>query len=389
MNAYLILDDGSVFPGIRFGAPQEAVCEMVFGTGMTGYLEMLTDASFAGQGIVMSSPVVGNYGVFTEQGESGRAWPAAMIVRDLTHVIHDERDAEDLDEYLRRQGIAGIREIDTRTLTLTLREKGTMNGMITAGPDYDLETCLQKIHAFRNVNPVARVSRKHISRYPAGAQGRTSRLPGDARPSESMMLMPFTVDPTITTRYKVAVLDYGIKQNIVWNLTQRGCDVTVYPHDTPADVILAEKPDGIMLSNGPGDPEDCVDILPEVRKLFDSGTPVFAICLGHQLIALATGARSRRLKYGHRGINHPVKDLEADRVYITSQNHGYVIIDETIDPSVAKISHVHLNDGSVEGLRYLNRPVRSVQYHPEGAPGPHDSEYLFDQFLDMMDQGRA
>jgi carbamoyl-phosphate synthase small subunit len=172
MNAFLILDDGSVFPGIRFGAPNEAICEMVFGTGMTGYLEMLTDASFFGQGIVMSSPVIGNYGVFTEQSESGHPWPTAMIVRDLTHVVHDERDAEDLDDYLRRHGIAGIREVDTRTLTLTLREKGTMNGMITAGPDYDLQACLAKIHAFTNINPVARVSRKHISHYPAGATGR-------------------------------------------------------------------------------------------------------------------------------------------------------------------------------------------------------------------------
>jgi len=389
MNAYLILEDGSIFPGVRFGAPQEAVCEMVFGTGMTGYLEMLTDASFAGQGIVMSSPVIGNYGVFTEQGESGRAWPTAMIVRDLTQVVHDERDAEDLDDYLRRQGIAGIKEIDTRTLTLTLREKGTMNGMITVGPEYDLAACLEKIHAFRNINPVAQVSRKHVSHYPAGANGRTSRLPGSQRPSESMVLMPYAVDASVEARYKVAILDYGIKQNIVWNLTLRGCDVTVYPHDTPADVILAENPDGIMLSNGPGDPADCAAILPEVFRLYDSGKPVFAICLGHQLIALATGAKSRRLKYGHRGINHPVKDLEADRVYITSQNHGYVIIDDTVDLSIATISHVHLNDGSIEGLRYLKRPVRSVQYHPEGAPGPHDSEYLFDQFLEMMDQGRA
>ncbi len=389
MNAYLILDDGSVFPGIRFGAPPEVVCEMVFGTGMTGYLEMLTDASFAGQGIVMSSPIIGNYGVFTEQSESGRPWADAFIVRDLTHVVQDERDAEDLDDYLRRHGIAAIRDIDTRTLTLTLREKGTMSGMITAGPDYDLAACLEKIHAYRNVNPVARVSRRHVSFYPAGANGRTSRLPGDARPSESMVQMPFEVEPGIPARYRVAVLDYGIKQNIVWNLTRRGCDVTVYPHDTPAATILAAKPDGIMLSNGPGDPVDCADILPEVRALYTSGVPLFAICLGHQLLALATGARSRRLKYGHRGINHPVKDLAADRVYITSQNHGYVIIDESVDPAVAEISHVHLNDGSIEGLRYRNFPVRSVQYHPEGAPGPHDSEYLFDQFLDMMDSARA
>ena len=235
-----------------------------------------------------------------------------------------------------------------------------MNGMITAGPEYDLDACLERIHAYRNVNPVARVSRRNISFYPAGANGRTSHLPGDARPAESMVQMPFTVTEGVPTRYHVAVLDYGIKQNFVWNLTRRGCDVTVYPHDTPAAAILAAKPDGIMLSNGPGDPEDCAAILPEVRALYTSGVPLFAICLGHQLLALATGGPLPPPQVRPPRHHHPVKDLAADRVYITSQNHGYVIIDESVDPAVAEISHVHLNDGSVEGLRYRNHPVRSV-----------------------------
>ncbi len=389
MKAFLILEDGSIFPGERFGSPREVICEMVFNTGLTGYLELLTDASYSGQGIVMSSPIIGNYGVFSEQSESNRPWADALIVRDLTQIIQDERDAEDLHAYLVRHDIPAISGIDTRTLTLTLREKGTMNGLITTGPDYDLSECLARIHAYRNICPVARVSRRDIKVYPAGANGRVNREAGQQRPSDFLQEIPYTVDPAVTARFRVAMLDFGLKQNIVWNLTRRGCEVTVYPWDTPADVILAANPDGIMLSNGPGDPVDCAPILPNIEALYASGVPVFAICLGHQLLALATGARTRKLKYGHRGINHPVKDLAADRVYITSQNHGYVVIDETINPELAVISHSHVNDGSCEGLRYLQRPVYTVQYHPEGAPGPQDSQYLFDEFLALMAQGHA
>lgn len=389
MKAYLILEDGSIFPGERFGSPRAVICEMVFNTGLTGYLELLTDASYSGQGIVMSSPIIGNYGVFTEQSESGRPWADAFIVRDLTAIVHDERDAEDLHQYLVRHDIPAISGIDTRTLTLTLREKGTMNGMITTGPAYDLADCLTRIHAHTNPCPVSRVSRRDIKVYPAGANGRVNREDGQQRPSDSLQEIPYTVDATVPARFRVAMLDFGLKQNIVWNLTRRGCTVTVYPWDTPAETILAARPDGIMLSNGPGDPVDCAPILPNILALYASGVPTFAICLGHQLLALATGARTRKLKYGHRGINHPVKDLAADRVYITSQNHGYVVIDETINPELARISHSHLNDGSCEGLRYLKRPVYSVQYHPEGAPGPHDSEYLFDEFLALMGKGYA
>jgi carbamoyl-phosphate synthase small subunit len=389
MKAYLILGDGSVFPGERFGSPREVICEMVFNTGLTGYLELLTDASYAGQGIVMSSPIIGNYGVITEQSESSRPWAEAMIVRDLTRLVRDERDAEDLDDYLTRYDIPGIRGIDTRTLTLRLREHGTMNGMITAGPDYDLAKCLPRIQAYVNASPVARVSRRDIKVYPAGGVGRPHRGAGQHRPSDAMTDLPFTVNPAIKQRFRVAMLDFGLKQNIIWNLAKRGCEVTVYPWDTPAATLLAAKPDGIMLSNGPGDPVDCAPIIPSIRAIYESGVPTLAICLGHQLLALATGAGTRRLKYGHRGVNHPVKDLAADRVYITSQNHGYVVIDETVDPAIATVSHLHVNDGSVEGLRYLSRPIISVQYHPEGAPGPHDSEYLFDQFMDLMAAGRA
>ncbi len=387
MKAVLILGDGSVFPGEHFGAPREVICEMVFNTGLTGYLELLTDASYAGQGIVMSSPIIGNYGVFTEQSESARPWADALIVRDLTQIIHDERDSEDLDDYLQRYDIPAISGIDTRALTLRLREHGTMNGMITAGPDYDLAECLPRINAYVNASPVARVSRRQPKVYPAGSAGRPHRDAGTARPSDAMTELPYEIDATVAQKYRVAMLDFGLKQNIIWNLTRRGCEVTVYPWDTPTAELLAAKPDGIMLSNGPGDPVDCGPIIPNIRAIYESGVPTLAICLGHQLLALATGAQTRRLKYGHRGVNHPVKDLAADRVYITSQNHGYVVIDETINPAIAAISHVHVNDGSVEGLRYTGKPIISVQYHPEGAPGPQDSEYLFDQFMALMAAG--
>jgi carbamoyl-phosphate synthase small subunit len=389
MKAFLILADGTVFPGERFGSPREVICEMVFNTGLTGYLELLTDASYAGQGIVMTSPIIGNYGVFTEHGESGRPWASAMVIRDLTHIVRDERDAEDLEDYLIRYNLPGIRGVDTRTLTLRLREHGTMNGMITESQEYCLEECLPRIRAYVNASPVARVSRKEVKSYPAGASGRPHRGIGQARPAEALAEAPYTIDPAVKCRHKVAMLDFGLKQNIVWNLCRRGCEVTVYPWDTPAEILLSRQPDGIALSNGPGDPVDCTRILPNIRAIFDSGKPTIAICLGHQLMALATGARTRRLKYGHRGINHPVKDLAADRVYITSQNHGYEVIAESIDPNLAQVSHLHVNDGSVEGIRYASRPIISVQYHPEGAPGPHDSEYLFDEFISLMASGKG
>lgn len=404
MKAYLILEDGSIFEGERFGSPREIICEMVFNTGLTGYLELLTDASYAGQGIVMSSPVIGNYGVFVEHGEADRPWAEALIVRDLTHLINDPRSAQDLDEYLTEHDIPGLKSVDTRQLTLCLREKGTMNGMITTGAEYDLDDCLSRIRAWRNVHPVERVSRKKPAVYPAGAIGRVYRnqdlgvnmqeesedfVQTAGRISEAMSPLGYRLDESVPQHFRVAMLDFGLKQNIVWNLTRRGCEVTIYPWNTRADDILASKPDGIMLSNGPGDPMDCSEILPDLMKIYNSGIPTFAICLGHQLIALATGARTEKLKYGHRGINHPVQDLETGRVYITSQNHGYVVIDDSVDLSIATISHRHLNDHSIEGLRYTGRPLSTVQYHPEGAPGPLDSDYLFDEFMQMMENGHV
>lgn len=361
MKAALILEDGSIFTGQGFGSETEVICEMVFNTGLTGYLELLTDASYADQGIIMTSPHIGNYGIFREHSESHRAWAAALITRDLTEMINDERSAGDLNDYLRAEKIPGIFGIDTRTLTLKLRSRGTMNGMITRDLNFSLPQCLEKINDYKPEGLVKRVSsrKRHIFNPESGKAG-----------------------------LKVALIDYGYKHNLVSSLLRRNCQVEVFPWNTPAQEILNSGASGVLLSNGPGDPVDCSEVLKEVKSLYEAKIPLLAICLGHQLLGLATGAGTQKLKFGHRGVNHPVKDLENNRVYITSQNHGYVIMEETINPAIATISHIHINDGSVEGLRYRNRPVISVQYHPEGAPGPQDSDYLFDEFMALMASGK-
>lgn len=379
MQAKLILEDGTVYHGWRFGAVRDVVCEMVFNTGLTGYLELITDASYARQGLIMTAPLIGNYGVFRDHGEAPRPWADALIVRDLGAVENDARQAEDLSDYLRAHDIPGLRGVDTRSLTLHLREKGTMRGMI-ASDTVDLADALTRIRAFRKGRPVESVSCRSVRTHAAGSVGRV-RI-GQHGGKEQ-------VDAAGGKEaFEVALLDLGLKQSIVWHLTQRGCKVNVYPWDTSAETILDAQPDGVVLSNGPGDPAACDSILPAVRTFYDRGVPLLAICLGHQLLGLATGAKTKPLKYGHRGINHPVKDLSNNRVTITSQNHGYVIMEETIDPAIAAISHVHVNDGSVEGLRYPGKPIISVQYHPEGAPGPLDSEYLFDEFLTLLASGK-
>ena len=353
MKAYLILEDGTVFTGKSIGSTKEIISEIVFNTSMTGYLEVLTDPSYAGQAVVMTYPLIGNYGICYEDMESAKPWPDGYIVRELSRMPSNFRCEGTIQEFLEKHDIPGIAGIDTRALTKILREKGTMNGMITTCEYEDLSEVLPKIAAYNTGKVVEKVTctEKYV-------------LEGNGP--------------------KVALLDLGAKRNIARNLNRRGCEVTVYPALTTAEEIIASNPDGIMLSNGPGDPKECTSIIEEIRKLYNTDIPIFAICLGHQLMALATGADTHKMKYGHRGGNHPVKDLETGRVYISSQNHGYVIKEETIDPDVAEVSFINVNDKTIEGLDYKNKNIRTVQFHPEACPGPQDTAYLFDEFMDRM-----
>ena len=355
MKAFLILEDGHVFTGRSIGSTREAVSEIVFNTSMTGYLEVLTDPSYAGQAVVMTYPLIGNYGICYEDMESERPWVDGFIVRELSRMPSNFRSEDTIQNFLEKNDIPGICGIDTRALTKILRESGTMNGMITTDENYNMDEVMKKLKAYSTGDEVSKVSCRE-----------KKVLPGDG--------------------YKVALLDLGAKKNIARSLNERGCEVTIYPSSTTAEEIIASRPDGIMLSNGPGDPKACVQVIKEIRKLYETEIPIFAICLGHQLMALATGTDTFKLKYGHRGGNHPVKDMETGRVYISSQNHGYAVDPESLDPQVAVPAFTNVNDGTNEGLKYVGKNIFTVQYHPEACPGPQDSSYLFDRFLKMMEE---
>ncbi|MCI9532932.1 MAG: carbamoyl phosphate synthase small subunit [Lachnospiraceae bacterium] len=352
MKAFLILEDGTVFEGMSIGSAREAISEIVFNTSMTGYLEVLTDPSYAGQAVAMTYPLIGNYGI-TPDMESARPWVEGYIVRELSRIPSNFRSKGSIQDFLQQHDIPGIAGIDTRALAKILREKGTMNGMITTDGGYNLGETLPKLKAYTTGDVVRKVTCSGISVL----KGKKKR---------------------------VALLDFGAKKNIAKSLQDRGCEVVIYPAYTPAEEILSAQPDGIMLSNGPGDPKECGQIIQEIKKLYESDTPIFAICLGHQLMALANGADTHKMKYGHRGGNHPVKDLETGRVYISSQNHGYVVDTDSLDPSIAIPAFVNVNDGTNEGLQYTGKNIFTVQFHPEACPGPQDSGYLFHRFINMM-----
>ena len=354
MKAYLILEDGSVYEGENVGALREAVSEIVFNTSMTGYLEVMTDPSYAGQAVVMTYPLIGNYGICYDDMESYRPWIDGLIVRELSEVASNFRNEDSIQNFLIKNNIPCICGIDTRDLTKRLREHGTMNGFITVDSSFVVEKILQRIKEYSVKGVVKRTSTKEAY-----------SLPGKGK--------------------RVVLIDFGAKKSIARQLQKRGCEVIVVPCDTKAKEILKLKPDGIMLSNGPGDPKENVDIIKEIKKLYDTDIPIFAICLGHQLMALATGANTYKLRYGHRGGNHPVKDLETGRTYISSQNHGYAVDESTLDKNICVPAFVNVNDGTNEGLRYINKKIFTVQYHPEACPGPRDSSYLFDKFIKMME----
>ncbi|RKJ42121.1 carbamoyl-phosphate synthase small subunit [Acutalibacter sp. 1XD8-33] len=353
-TAYLVLENGRVFQGRRFGADGELTAEVVFTTGMTGYLETLTDPSYWGQIVVQTFPLIGNYGVIPSDFESGMIGPGGYIVKHWCQAPSNFRSEGSLDAFFKEKGLIALEGIDTRTLTKIIREKGVMNGAIADDPaGVDLEA----LRACRTQKGAVRaVSTKE--KYLVGAEN---------------------------TGKRIALMDYGTKRNIAGELAKRGARVTVCPCDTRAEEIAAMGVDGIMLSNGPGDPAENVELIADLREIQDLGKPMFGICLGHQLLALAHGCRTEKLKYGHRGENQPVKNLETGRVYITSQNHGYAVVGESIDPSWGRELYRNVNDGTCEGVRYTDCPAFTTQFHPEACGGPLDTEYLFDEFFAMMD----
>ena len=365
MEAYLILEDGTTFTGRSIGSTKDVISEIVFNTSMTGYLEVLTDPSYAGQAVVMTYPLIGNYGICREDMEAKVSNTDGFIVRELSRLGSNFRNEQSIQDFLVEQDIPGIEGIDTRALTKILREKGTMNGMITTKMPENMEEALAKIKDYSVRGVVDKVTTKEIVSY----------RPGD-----------LNTDSNVSVSKKVAILDVGTKFNIARCLLKRGCEVTIFPARTNPEDILAINPDGIMLTNGPGDPKECTEVIQNLKSLYQSDVPIFAICLGHQLMALATGCDTEKMKYGHRGANHPVKDLETGRVYISSQNHGYMVKEDSVPSDIAEVAFINVNDKTVEGLKYKNKNIFTVQFHPEACAGPKDSEVLVDRFINMMEE---
>lgn len=351
-HCYLVLENGNIYKGKSFGASREAMAEIVFATAMTGYLETLTDKSYYGQAVIQTFPLIGNYGIIPADFESDAIGPAAYIVKQWCRHPSNFRNEGDLDTFLKARDIPGIYDIDTRSLTKTIREHGVMNGAITTDPD---NVDMAALRAYKVKNAVELSSVKE----------------------------PYT-EKSENSKRKVVLMDFGLKDNIKRELLKRDCDVTVVPYDTTAEEIIAAGCDGIMLSNGPGDPADNIKAIENLRELTQSKKPIFGICLGHQLLALANGCTTHKLLYGHRGANQPARDEKTGRVYITSQNHGYAVVSESIS-GFGKQSFVNVNDGSCEGIDYIDFPGFSVQFHPEACGGPQDTAFLFDRFISMME----
>jgi carbamoyl-phosphate synthase small subunit len=352
MKAILLLEDGTIFTGKGFGAQTDSVGEIVFNTSMTGYQEVVSDPSYCGQIVTMTYPLIGNYGIARDDFESVRPFIHGFVVREYEEVPSNWRAEYSVDELLQEYGIPGISEIDTRMLTRILRHHGTMKGVIsTSGKSVEaLKKLLEQTPLL--TDQVERVSTKSVF----GCPGKKERI---------------------------VLVDFGSKSGMLRDLTSRGCDVVVVPQDTTAEQILRLRPDGVLLSNGPGDPKSVPHAVAMIRELIGQ-VPIFGICLGHQLFALACGADTSKLKFGHRGGNHPVKDLATNRCYITSQNHGYTVDQDSIQGTELIVTHINNNDQTIEGLKHQRFPVFSVQYHPEASPGPYDSSYLFDDFLQMI-----
>jgi len=349
MKAKLILENGVVFEGKAFGHIRESVGEVVFNTGMTGYQEVLTDPSYYGQIVTMTYPLIGNYGINIEDLESNDIKVKGFVVREKCSMPSNFRCEFELDTYLKQNRIIGIEGIDTRALTKIIRNQGTMKGIITVR-DLSKEQIEQNMKTFHNMTAVKNVTAKEIKVI----EGKGPHI---------------------------AVMDFGIKNNIIRSFMKRGCKLTVFPAYTTAEEILSHNIDGVFLSNGPGDPKDVPEVIEQIQKLLGK-KPMTGICLGHQLLALALGGDTEKLKFGHRGCNHPVKDLKANHVMITSQNHGYVVKEETL-PAEIEVTHINLNDETVEGMKHKELNMYSIQFHPEACPGPYDAEKIFDEFIEM------
>lgn len=356
MKATLILENGSIFTGSSIGCTEDRVCQLVFNTAMVGYQELLTDPAYAGQGVVMSYPLIGNYGINEEDVSSDRTWVQAIVVRHLSDRGSNFRCQGDLNSYLKANGIVGIQGVDTRALTKILRNQGSMNAMLTCAEHFNITDVMDKLKAYKVAGKVAQVT---------CAQPRVIGVQGESKAH-------------------VAVLDLGVTNAVLDHLTGRGCQVTVLPASTPAEAILSGGYDGVLLSSGPGDPAENADVIALVKKLYESDLPLFGLGLGHQVLALAAGGRTEKLPYGHRGGNIPVRDLEKGKIYITSQNHGYVVVDGSVDSAVAVPSHTNVNDGSIEGLKYTRPNCFSMQYDPEGNKGPAETEYVFDRIVSIV-----
>ena len=375
MDALLALEDGTWFRGVSAGADGETGGEVVFNTSMTGYQEVLTDPSYAGQIVTMTCPEIGNYGVSPDDIESRAPKVAGFVVREESPVASNWRSEATLREYLVAHRIVAIADIDTRALTRRLRSGGVMRGVIATG-DYG--------------DPAALVARANTIPKMEGSDlvlGVTSEQPFDW-PAEDPGEFGVTPDRQPSRRLKIAAYDFGMKWNIMRRLSAHGCDVRVYPAAAPVSEILSTAPDGVFLSNGPGDPAVLTYAIDNARGLVDANVPVFGICLGHQILGLAMGGSTFKLKFGHRGANHPVKKLDTGKIEITSQNHGFAV-DPASLPGDVEVTHLNLYDGTVEGLRHRSRPVFSVQYHPEASPGPHDADYLFDEFISLIEGTRG
>jgi len=373
--AILALEDGTIFHGESIGIDGQTVGEVVFNTAMTGYQEILTDPSYSRQLVTLTYPHIGNVGTNPEDEESDRVQAAGLIVRDVPALASSWRQTESLPEYLQRNDVVAIADLDTRKLTRILREKGAQNGCIVTGDSLDEQAAVEAARGFPGLKGMDLAKEVSTRETYAWTQGTWEREGGLPEPESDATKRP----------YHVVAYDFGVKRNILRMLSDRGCRITVVPARTPASDVLGHKPDGIFLSNGPGDPEPCDYAIDAIRELGDSGVPMFGICLGHQLLALASGAKTVKMKFGHHGANHPVEDVDTRRVMITSQNHGFAVDDKTL-PDNLRPTHRSLFDGSLQGIERTDIPAFSFQGHPEASPGPHDVSPLFDQFIELIKQ---